>query len=210
MRAVRASLYDLVNGRIERAGLADRRRELLRHARGRVLEIGAGTGANLAHYPEGVEELVLVEPDRALARDLKGGRVVEAKAEALPFEDESFDTVVSTLVLCSVADPARALAEIRRVLRQDGELLFLEHVRSEDPGRARWQDRLDRPWWGLVSGGCHCNRETLAQIERQFAITEVEHGELPRVLPIVRPMIVGRAGQAEPATRGSTLAEPQA
>jgi ubiquinone/menaquinone biosynthesis C-methylase UbiE len=117
------------------------RRALLAHANGRVLEIGAGTGLNLAHYPDELRELVLVEPEPAmrdrLTRRIRGGGrqavVVDAAAEALPFADASFDTVVCTLVLCTVAAPDRALAEIGRVLRPGGRMLFIEHVRAESP-----------------------------------------------------------------------------
>jgi len=166
-----------------------------------VLEIGAGTGFNLEHYPDSVGELVITEPAagmlrlavrRAAAGDLRV-QAVQASAEALPFEDGSFDTVVSTLVLCSVRDQDRTLAEIRRVLRPDGRFLFVEHVRSEEPGLARWQDRLERPW-GVVAFGCHPNRATLARVEPAgFELESVEHWTMPSSPPIVRPMVTGRA-----------------
>src|SRR5688500_4186662 len=125
----------------EDAGLRERRHDLLANASGRVLEIGAGTGLNLAHYPESVEEIVFTEPEDPMARRLRGklaaaGRrneVIAAPAENLPFADDSFDTVVGTLVLCTVHDPERALSEIGRVLRPGGQFLFLEHVRADDP-----------------------------------------------------------------------------
>jgi SAM-dependent methyltransferase len=181
--------------------MAPHRRSVLEHARGRVLEIGAGVGFNLRHYPAGVEEVVVTEPGPGLLRraERRAGdtdrpvRFAEAKAEKLPFEDDSFDTVVSTLVLCSVRDQDEALAEIRRVLKPGGRLLFIEHVRSDDPKRARWQDRLDRPW-GVVAMGCHANRATLGRIEAAgFDVEELRHGELPKSPPIVKPMILGRA-----------------
>ena len=126
------------------------RRRLLASARGRVVELGAGTGLNLRYYPDGLEALILVEPDaamrRRLARRVRGsGRVahiVEASAERLPLADHSVDTIVATLVLCTVDEPQRALEEIARVLRPDGELLFVEHVRADSSRLARWQDRL--------------------------------------------------------------------
>jgi len=157
----------------ERAGMADRRRDLLADAHGRVVEIGAGTGLNFGHYPRAVSEVVATEPDPHMlrrAREAVAGAPVPVevrrlRAESLPFADGEFDTAVSTLVLCSVRDPAAALGELHRVLRQDGVLLFFEHVRSRDPGHARWQDRLDRPW-GWVAGGCHPNRDTAGSIER--------------------------------------------
>ena len=188
----------------ERAGLAARRRGLLAHARGRVLEVGAGTGINLEHYPEGVEELVLVEPERAMARKLEQrlrelgrvARIVEADAEALPFDDGSFDAVACTLVLCNVANPQAALREMRRVLRPGGSFLFLEHVRSDDPPTARLQDRVN-PAWRFVSNGCNCNRRTLSLIEGSFSVAEVERGEIPEALRIVRPLVSGRAVASE-------------
>jgi len=120
-------------------------------------------------------------------------RFVEASAERLPFEAGEFDTVVCTLVLCSVDDQARALAEIRRVLKPGGRFLFIEHIRSDDPKLARWQDRLERPW-KLMVGGCHPNRPTLERIEAAgFQVDELQRGELPKSPPIVRPTIAGRA-----------------
>jgi SAM-dependent methyltransferase len=177
------------------------RAEVLQYARGRVLEIGSGTGFNLAHYPADVEEIVITEPSRGMLRRAQRraaelGRPVQAvraAAEELPFEDASFDTVVSTLVLCSVRDQDRALAEVRRVLKPGGRFLFVEHVRAEDPRRARWQDRLERPW-RVVAMGCHPNRATLERITAAgFELEELHHGELPKSPPIVRPMIAGRA-----------------
>src|SRR5262249_11047048 len=159
-----AALYDHVGRRAERE-FAPYRADLLAHACGRVLEIGAGTGFNAEHYREAVEELVITEPSPAMLRraERRAGatgrsvRALRASGERLPFEDASFDTVVSTFVLCSVDDEARTLAEIRRVLRPGGTFLFIEHVRSDEPRLARWQDRLERPW-GVVALGCHPNR----------------------------------------------------
>jgi ubiquinone/menaquinone biosynthesis C-methylase UbiE len=199
-----AALYDRMAEASEREGLAARRRELLAAARGRLLEVGAGTGINLEHYPEGIEDLMLVEPERAMARKLeqrirqlgRTAEIVEANATALPFPDDSFDTVVCTLVLCSVSEPRRALGELRRVLRPDGSLLFLEHVRSDDPHTARLQDRVN-PVWRFVANGCNCNRPTLSLIEGSFSVDEVECGEIPKALPIVRPLVSGRALASE-------------
>jgi len=157
----------------ERAGMGEKRRELLSQATGRVIEIGAGTGLNFRHYPpDRVTEVVAIEPDphmlkRATSAATAGPVPVEllrTTAESLPFDDDEFDTAVSTLVLCSVRDPAEALAEIRRVVKPGGALLFFEHVRSEDPKKARWQDRLERPW-GWMAAGCHPNRDTVANLE---------------------------------------------
>jgi ubiquinone/menaquinone biosynthesis C-methylase UbiE len=199
-----AALYDRLLSGTERAGLRDMRAELLAGARGRTLELGAGTGLNLAHYTDAVTELVLTEPDPHMARRLRKrleeeppapGRVevIEAQAERLPFEDQSFDTVVSTLVLCSVESPGGAAAEIGRVLKPDGRLLYLEHVRSGDPAVARWQDRLERPW-GWLGAGCHPNRDTLAQLEATGLLAEpVERDQMPKAPPIVRPLVRGEA-----------------
>jgi ubiquinone/menaquinone biosynthesis C-methylase UbiE len=192
-----AALYDHL-GRLGERELAPRRAGLLAHARGRVLEIGAGTGFNLAHYPAGMETLVVTDPSagmlrRAARRAPEGVRLVEAAAERLPFPDASFDTAVSTLVLCSVGDQDGALAEIRRVLAPGGRLLFLEHVRADDPRLARRQDRLERAW-GVVALGCHPNRPTRARIEAAgFELEAIETGELPHSPSIVRPLITGRA-----------------
>jgi ubiquinone/menaquinone biosynthesis C-methylase UbiE len=195
-----AALYDRMGAASEREGLAARRRELLSDARGRVLEVGAGTGLNLEHYRNGINELVLVEPEAAMVRKLKerlravgrSARVVEADAEALPFADGTFDVVVCTLVLCSVGQPARALEELRRVLRPDGVLLFLEHVRSEQPETGRLQDRFN-PIWRFVTNGCNCNRRTLPLIEGAFSVAELERSEIPKAPRIVRPLVSGRA-----------------
>ena len=105
--------------------------------------------------------------------------VVEAGADELPFQDRSFDTVVATLVLCTVPEPARAVEELQRVLKQGGQFLYVEHVRDRDgTRRARWQDRLERPW-GAVAGGCHPNRDTGRLIAEAFGAPEPDRGELP-------------------------------
>jgi ubiquinone/menaquinone biosynthesis C-methylase UbiE len=166
-----------------------------------VLEIGAGTGFNLEHYPPDVEEIVFTEPSAGMLRRAEGraaalggrARGVQAPAERLPFARDSFETVVSTLVLCSVEGQDEALAEIRRVLGPDGRFLFIEHVRSGDERLARWQDRLERPW-GVVAFGCHPNRPTLDRIEAAgFEVESLEPGALPNAPRLVRPMITGRA-----------------
>jgi ubiquinone/menaquinone biosynthesis C-methylase UbiE len=196
-----AAIYDRATAASEQAGLSAHRAALLREARGRVLEIGGGTGANLQFYSEDLHDLVITEPEdpmaRRLARKVTGtslpAHIVRAAAEHLPFADASFDYAVSTLVLCTVADPARAIAEIHRILKQRGRLLFIEHVRADDPRLARWQDRLERPWrW--FGQGCRCNRETVEYLERGgFSIVAIERRELPKAPPIVRPLVVGIA-----------------
>jgi len=200
-----SAMYDRGFKATEEAGLREMRRELLAQARGRVLELGAGTGLNLEHYPATIEGLTLVEPDPHMTRQLRdklfrSGRaseisVIEAPGEDLPFPDDSFDTVVVTLVLCTVPDPAATLTEIKRVLRPDGQLLFLEHVRAEDPGLARWQDRLEGPW-RFLGDGCHCNRDTVSAISAAgFDLGDVERSSLPKAPPIVRPLARGKATQ---------------
>ena len=195
-----ALTYDRQLAKVEKAGLGEQRRRLIGGASGRVLEIGGGTGANLRHYGPGVE-LTVTEPDEPMLKRLRRRvdaeapetAVVQASAEALPFDDASFDTAVSTLVLCGV-DQARALGELRRVLRPGGRLLFLEHVRSEDPGRAHWQDRVN--FLNRFVACCDCNRTTLASIEAAgFEVEEVEHTELAKTPPFVRPLIVGTAAR---------------
>jgi len=161
-----AAMYDRGLKATEEAGLREMRRELLAGAGGRVLELGAGTGVNLGLYPDAIEDLVMIEPDPFMAKQLRAklaesarsATVIEASAERLPFEDASFDTAVAMLVLCTIPDPAAALAEAARVLKPGGQLLFVEHVRAEDAGLARWQDRLD-PLWSRLAGGCHLNRK---------------------------------------------------
>ena len=193
-------LYDPFLALGELRGLRQRRRELLADGRGRVLEIGAGTGLNVPHY-RAVEALVFTEPDRHMARRLNSRlighpaspRVVEASAEDLPFDDGSFDTVVSTMVLCTVADPGRALAEVRRVLRPDGRFLFIEHVRSDQPGLARWQDRL-LPVWKPFAMGCHCNRDTLKMmLTSGWKVDELQHVQWRGMPFLVKPVVAGAA-----------------
>lgn len=197
-----SAIYDRAMKSTEEAGMREIRRETLAAASGRAIEIGAGTGLNVELYPEAVAELVLAEPDEHMLNKLRPktatwGRavdVVQAPADGLPFADDSFDTAVFTLVLCTVPDPRAALKEAARVLKPGGKLLFVEHVRSEDPGLARWQDRLEGPW-RFLGDGCHCNRDTVANIEASpFEIEEVVKGELPKSPPLVRPLVRGSAG----------------
>lgn len=194
-----AALYDRMMAAAEEAGLADQRRRLVATAAGRVLEIGGGTGANLPFFGEGVSELVVTEPEEAMARRLERKlagyriptRVLRAPAEELPFDAESFDDVVCTLVLCTVADLDRAISEVRRVLKPHGRLLLIEHVRSEDPGVARWQDRLRRPW-AWFGCGCQCNRATVESLRAGgFSVATLRREAFPKALAIVRPLVVG-------------------
>jgi ubiquinone/menaquinone biosynthesis C-methylase UbiE len=196
---VNGRLYDLFGRIPERRGLAERRARLVAELAGEVLELGAGTGFTLPHYRR-ARHVVAVEPDASMAKRLRERaglatvpvEVVDARGEALPFPDESFDAVVATLVLCSVGDVERTLAEIRRVLRPRGSLVFIEHVRGE--GRlARWQDRLT-PLQVRVADGCHLNRDTGAAIAGSgFEIERMEEFGLPGGHPLVRPAIQGVA-----------------
>jgi ubiquinone/menaquinone biosynthesis C-methylase UbiE len=203
-----AAIYERAMAKAEEAGMRESRGELLAAARGRTVELGAGTGLNLGHYTGDVTDLILTEPFEPMARRLRerarsesaspGGptgevTVVEAPADWLPLADESVDTAVCTLVLCTVDDVPATLSEVARVLKPGGRLLFAEHVRSTDPGLARWQDRLEIPW-RLVGHGCRCNRDTVASIEASaLAIENVELGRLPKAAPIVRPLATGSA-----------------
>jgi ubiquinone/menaquinone biosynthesis C-methylase UbiE len=196
---ITAPAYNQLMRGSEEAGLRDWRQGLVSDATGRVLEIGAGTGLNLPHY-NGIESLVLTEPQAPMLRRLQRAaheqapeaQVLRAPAEDLPFDDDSFDTVVTTLVLCGVDDQPRAIREARRVLRAGGRLLFLEHVRADDPGLARFQDRMN--WLNRIVVGCDCNRPTLGTIEAEgFAVSRIEHMTMPKAPKFVRPLIVGSA-----------------
>src|SRR5215213_1003239 len=194
-----AALYDPIRASAERRWIGGRRRRLLAGARGAVLEIGGGTGANLAHYRD-VDRVTIAEPDpfmrNRIGPKLEDARVpVEvsaAGAESLPFPDGSFDAVVSTLVLCTVPDQETALDEVRRVLRPGGRLLFIEHVRAAG-STARWQDRLE-PLWGRLLGGCHPNRDTVAAIEKAgFEIDTFESFHPPIAFSGFTPHVQGSA-----------------
>jgi ubiquinone/menaquinone biosynthesis C-methylase UbiE len=200
-----ALTYDRQLAKAEDAGLRALRLRLLAGAGGDVLEIGGGTGANLPCYGPAVGSLTITEPDPSMLRRLErrvrehsalkhgpDARVLRAPAEDLPFADHSFDVAVSTLVLCGVGDQPRALRELRRVLRPGGRLLFLEHVRSADPGTARLQDRVN--WLNRLMVCCDCNRPTLGTIRSSgFTVTELEHTALPMAPVYVRPTILGSA-----------------
>ena len=175
-----ARFYDRMAPEAEKIGAAEHRRELLSGLSGRVIEVGAGNGLNFKHYPESVSEVVAVEPERYLrarAEEAAGNaavpvRVVPGVADGLPAADGEFDAGVASLVLCSVPDQARALAELRRAIRPGGELRFYEHVRANNPRHARLQDRVT-PIWRRVNAGCHPNRDTPGEIAR--AGFEIEH-----------------------------------
>ncbi len=199
-----AAMYDRGLRATEDGGLRAMRQGVLAAARGRTIDLGAGTGVNLDLFPSAVEELVLAEPDPHMAKHLREklaasprkAELIEASAEELPFEDASFDTAVFTLVLCTVPNPEAALAEAARVLKPGGKLLFIEHVRAEDASLTRWQDRLEKPW-RFLADGCYCNRDTVANIEASpLTVERVEHGKLPKVPPIIKPLVHGSAVRA--------------
>jgi ubiquinone/menaquinone biosynthesis C-methylase UbiE len=196
-----AAIYDPMMRGAEDAGLRGHRRALLADASGDVLEIGGGTGANLPFYGEAVTSLTVTEPEapmvRRLERRIPAGngqaQLLRAPAEDLPFNDASFDTAVSTLVLCTVDDQPRALRELRRVLRPGGRLLFIEHVRSDEPKLARLQDRM-MPINTRLGHGCHCNRPTLDGLRQAgFDVVALQRDTLRKAPPFVRPLIVGVA-----------------
>jgi len=197
--------YGAMMRRIDELGLREVRREALGAAGGRTLDLGTGTGSNLPLFPPGVDELVLAEPDphmrkvlerKLAATDGRGAQLIDAPAENLPFESGSFDCVSCTMVLCTVPDPAAALGEVARVLKPGGKLLFLEHVRSEDPVFARRQDRMERPW-RFVADGCHCNRDSLAAIKSSsFEVETLKRGVMPAAPMFMKPLIYGSARHA--------------
>ena len=211
-----ALTYDRQMARTEKAGLGAFRESLLAGAARHVLEIGGGTGTNLPLYGPAVDSLTMTEPQPPMLRRLQrkarehapAAKVLRAPAEDLPFDDRTFDTAVSTLVLCGVDDQPRALRELRRVLRPGGQLLFIEHVRSGDASTARLQDRMN--WLNRIVVCCDCNRPTLASIrEAGFIVTQVEQTALPKTPKFVSPAIMGSATApaAVPASY-SSLASP--
>ncbi|ASR33889.1 SAM-dependent methyltransferase [Prauserella marina] len=199
-----AAVYDRTNASAERAFIGQRRAHLVGGLTGVVLDVGAGTGANFPHY-RAADRIVATEPDPAMRAKLVAKLkttsipvdVSEATAESLPFDTASFDAVVCTFVLCTVTDPAAALAEIRRVLRPGGKLVVLEHVRGENR-LGRWQDRL-APLWAAFTANCRPNRHTRQAIEEAgFDFDEVEEfTPLPK-WALIRTMLQGSA-QPRPA-----------
>ena len=211
-----ALTYDRQIAKAEKAGLRAFRERLLAGASGDVLEIGGGTGANLPCYGPAVTSLTITEPQPPMLRRLERkvrehsagqhgapARVLRAPAEDLPFDDHTFDVAVSTLVLCGVDDQPRALRELHRVLRPGGRLLFIEHVRSDDPATARLQDRMN--WLNRLVVCCDCNRPTLDSIRSAgFIVAQVEDTALPKAPKFVRPAILGTATTRAAAPSGST------
>jgi ubiquinone/menaquinone biosynthesis C-methylase UbiE len=182
------------------------RQRLLDGLSGRVIEVGAGNGLNFAHYPATVTEVIAVEPEPHLrsiaeanaARAAVSVKVVDATADDLPAGEAECDAAIASLVLCSVPDQDRALAEIRRVLKPGGELRFFEHVRAATPWRWHVQQALDVAIWPLLVGGCHCGRDTRAAIERAgFTIGRIDQltsAETQMTFPTA-PQILGTASR---------------
>lgn len=202
-----AAVYDRIMASAERSFMRRIREEIVGGAAGHVLEVGAGTGASFPYYGQRVDRIIATEPDpfmlrKAERRALEAGRPIELKqapAEELPFADSTFDTVVSTLVLCSVQDPIRSLAEIRRVLKAEGQFRFFEHVRYEYAFGAFWQD-LITPLWRWLGAGCHPNRDTARAIqEAGFLIQQLE---LLKPVPPLPPMLFARPHIKGVAVRG--------
>ncbi|MGW5363630.1 class I SAM-dependent methyltransferase [Actinopolymorpha pittospori] len=168
-----AWLWTRLGPMLDRAGLAEYRKQLLAGIHGRVLEVGAGSGLNFPHYPYSVTGVLAIEPEPSLAQYGAAAagcapvpvELVAGTAESIPSADASFDAAVTSLVLCSVSDQRAALAELHRVLRPGGKLFFLEHVRAETPGLRHVQAALDATLWPVVNGGCHTSRDTAAAIE---------------------------------------------
>jgi ubiquinone/menaquinone biosynthesis C-methylase UbiE len=185
--------------------VAAQRRKVIPHAAGRVLEIGVGTGLNLGFYDKAkVTELVAVEPAQQLhrlarRRSERAGlplKLLALSAERLPLESASFDCVVCTYTLCSVQDPVGALAEMRRVLRPGGTLLFAEHGLAPDASVVRWQHRIE-PWWSQLAGGCHLTRDVPLLLREAGFRAEVDTAYIARP----KALSFNYWGQAVPSGR---------
>lgn len=198
-----AKYYDAMLRDAEEKCLRDWRRSLLQNVTGEVLELGCGTGANLAFYSNAINRLVLAEPSSPMRQQLAikltaypelSAKILNCAAESIPFPDNSFDVVVSTLLLCSVKDPQQALSEIHRVLRPNGKLLCIEHViASHRPERLKWQRRIE-PFWKILQCGCHLTRDTERDIVQAGFAWQTIHRQSMRGVPaIARPSIWGEA-----------------
>ncbi|WP_405610812.1 class I SAM-dependent methyltransferase [Streptomyces sp. NBC_01511] len=198
-----AGMYDRFLKKFEAAGLSQKRAEFIAPAYGRTLELGAGTGLNLPHYPDAVTEMVISEPyphmvvklaEKVEELDLtQTVQLTVSPAEKIPFPDNSFDTVVAAMILCTVKDPEPVLAEIERVLKPGGQYLFLEHVRNPDPKIARKQDFI-QPGWFLFGNECHCNRPTVETLQASgLKIEELKHDKIPGAAAWIEAMVTGVA-----------------
>jgi len=199
-----ALFYDKLMKSTEEACLIDWRRELLKDVNGKILEIGAGTGASLALYPKRPElEIFLSEPDGSMRgqleekvrqQKLSNVVVLSSPGEAIESKDNFFDVVFVSLVCCSVTDVQASLREVKRVLKPSGSFVFLEHVAAESgTSRRKWQNRLNT-FWRKIAGNCHLNRETEQHIrEAGFNIQSIKHESMRKAMSIVRPTIRGVA-----------------
>ena len=203
-----ALFYDRAIAKTEEACLRQWRQELLRQLHGDVLELGAGTGANIGLYPDEVTRLVLSEPDKHMRRQLANkleslghsrASVAGGSAKRIEADDESFDWVVSSLVCCSVTNLQASLDEVRRVLKPGGGFVFMEHVAAAaGTSRRKWQNRLN-PLWKTFMGNCHLNRETeQAIVDAGLEIAQIERESMRKAPPIVRPTIRGIAIKPDP------------
>ena len=192
----------------ENAALRRGRQETVGGASGRVLEIGCGTGGNFSYYGDGVSELIATDPDgymlqRARKRAAEIERPIEilqAPAEELPFDDQSFDTVVGTWVMCHARDPAAALSEVRRVLKPEGQFRFYEHVRYDHAFGAFWQDLVNPVWRRLLNSGCNLNRDTARSIsDAGFVFRQLQS---VKPVPVFSPMVLTRLNIQGVAVRG--------
>lgn len=198
-----AKFYDNIMADAEEKSLRDWRSALLMGLTGEVLELGCGTGANLAFYPETVKHLLLAEPDKHMRQKLSEKlhqfpnlqtSVIDYDGKILALPDNSVDAVVCTLVLCTVEDPERILSEIYRILKPQGKLLFIEHVAAvNNEGRLKWQKRLE-PFWKIIGCGCHLTRNKEQNIvQAGFLLQDITRQSMRGVPPIVRPSIRGCA-----------------
>jgi len=203
MGRLMAHFYDRVMASSEAACLSAWRSELLADVGGRILEVGAGTGVNLSHYPPTVRHMVMSEPDPHMRSQLESRLASESSASvdisdgslaSLPFPDGEFDVVTCMLVLCSVPDLHLAIDEMRRVLAPGGRLVFMEHVAAENrPDRLKWQQRLE-PLWKRISGNCHLTRRTeQAILDGGFHMDRIKRESMRKAIPVTRPTIRGVA-----------------
>ncbi|MGH3388816.1 MAG: class I SAM-dependent methyltransferase [Actinomadura sp.] len=208
-----ARFYARMSPQMDRGGMAGHRRRLLDGLTGEVIEVGAGNGLNFTHYPSQVTRVLAVEPDphlrglaeRQAARAAVPIEVVSGVADRLPADIATFDAAVVSLVLCSVPDQRRALAELHRVLRPGGRLRFLEHVRAETPALRRVQRMLDATIWPVLGAGCHASRDTAATIRAaNFTIETLDRFRFPetRVATHTSPHILGTASRRDTGDGG--------